>query len=218
MDFFKPKEFKPVGICQPECKGDMGLGCNCTYADDQNKSISAPFTAIDLPYNSDILNAKNVIEIGCGMGRNVQWWMENTKANYYGVDPNKSLTDLVLRNDTNFNKVFKDEWLSRVHIANSFDDAVKAQKFDVVVSTFVFQHIGYRTINEMNISDITKEIKKQTKEGTVWFLYEHEWEEKWLSRWLNENDFTQKARIYRSYAGIPELTKRQAHDLILIKE
>src|SRR5204863_1037271 len=86
------------------------------------------------------------------------------------------------------------KWKDRVTLISSFDDMDQNEcgcptyrKFDMVLSTFVFQHIGFRPpVGEMNVSDISNEIKKFTRDGTVWFLFEHQREETWINRWAIE--------------------------------
>jgi len=128
------------------------------------------------PVNDYILQSKNILDLGCGCGRNLPWIMENTTANYYGLDPNKSMLDhFVIKNP---------EWKSRVNYSTSIED-FNDVIFDVVVSTFVFMHIGYRPEpHQMNVQDITEMVMNNTRTGTIWFLFEHTNEERdWFDKW-----------------------------------
>jgi len=62
-----------------------------TYNTKNNKSPPTPLICKANPFNDEIKNAKFILEIGCGIGRNVPWIMENTNAFYYGVDPNDTM-------------------------------------------------------------------------------------------------------------------------------
>ena len=126
--------------------------------------------------------------------------MENTTATYVGLDPNTTMTDHIWDiNDTKY----KD----RTIICNSFDEIPSDIVFDVVVSTFVLQHLGYRYDPSMNITDITQAILKISKPGTIFFHIEHDSEEEWIGRWKEENNIELDVYI-RTYKGLPELADR----------
>lgn len=163
----------------------------------------------DNPYSDRFLNAKFVLDIGCGVGRNLQWWMENTDAIYLGLDPNESMIQYFW--DWNDPK-YKD----RVVLAKSFEELSEyAGKVDAVMCTFVYQHIGYRPQgNAMNITDITQAAIKLGHQSTAWFLYEHDGEERWISRFFSENKIKPKVFI-ENYTGIEDLIHRGAHHLII---
>ena len=180
------------------------------------KLITTPFLFPGSPYNEEIKNCKNVFEIGCGIGRNIPWWMENTSANYFSVDPNTYMLQYVFDNDLGIGKVFKENWKDRVYVATDFDDVICNKTFDVVISTFVFQHLGYRFPN--TVDEITQSIKKQTRPGTIWILVEHEWEEPgWIERWAKNNGFDPFDLYIKNY-NVEPWTYRGLHDLIIIKQ
>lgn len=131
------------------------------------------------PFNEDIKNAQNVLEIGGGVGRNLPFVMENTSAHYYMVDPNQKMHDY-------FWEIQSEKYKDRVTLCTSFDQLPVDIKMDFVLVTFVFQHIGFRPpFGQMNVADITLEAMKHTRNGTVWFVLEHEREEIWQSRWMS---------------------------------
>lgn len=180
-----------------------------TYSDSSGNLPSTPLIFPDNPFNDDVATAKVILDLGCGIGRNLSWIMENTNAHYIGLDPNPSM----LRFFWTVQDVVK--YGSRVTLYSSFDQIPADTVIDVVVVTFVFQHIGFRPNEaQMNVSDITKNVRRFTTENTVWIMYEHEWEEKWAHRWMVENG-VQPVVYEREYAGIPELTHRGLHDLII---
>jgi SAM-dependent methyltransferase len=167
----------------------------------------------DNPYINELNSSKYILDLGCGVGRNLPWIMENTNAIYVGLDPNTTMTQYFweIQSQQGCNI---ESWKNRVILCNSFDEISSDIKFDYVISTFVLQHLGYRfNVSSMNITDITKAIFKKTKPGTVFFLIEHDNEEDWIPRWLQENDINLDVYI-RTYKGLIELTDRDhlTHD------
>ena len=93
-----------------------------TYLTDEGEHIPTPIINDDNPFNDEIINSNNILEIGCGVGRNVQYLLDNTNSNYIGVDPNREMTkwfwDVVDKN-------------SRVKLLNNL---IKIKQIDVVLS------------------------------------------------------------------------------------
>lgn len=192
-----------------------------TYTTRDGEAVPTPLIFPDNPFNEDIKNAKHILDVGCGIGRNLSWIMENTNAHYYGFDPNESMLKW-------FWDVQDKKYESRVTISEGFINPL--EKYNVVVCTFVFQHIGYRPPEDiMNVGDITAEIKKNTSDGCIWILYEHDAEERWIEWWLCEQEINPDVYI-RNYKGIEQLTHRDdyvagdmydigaSHNLIIWKE
>ena len=215
------KEFKPFGVSvKADGYKDASEARGHTYTTSDDQFPSTNLACIDNPYISDVLNAKNILDVGCGVGRNLPWIMENTQAHYWGLDPNESMLKY-------FWELQDKKWESRVTLINEFPQfgivspygCVRVE-FDVVVSTLTFQHIGYMAPEtHMNVSDITTEIRKFTKDGTVWFLFEHEREDGWILRWAMEQGFYPLDLWLPNYIGLPELTHRGTdHNLIIHKE
>ncbi len=164
------------------------------------------------PYNREIREARAVLEVGCGVGRNLPWIMENTGARYFGVEPNPSM----LRYFWECND--KDRYGSRVCLASDFDEEIRGRRYDVVLITFVFQHITYRPpAGIMNIDDITRTIMRCTADNCVWFLLEHDREDPgWIERWLGNNGII--ADVYlRDWRDFDFLCHRGDHHLIIFK-
>lgn len=194
-----------------------------TYTTRDGRWVTTPFACNDNPYSQEFLNAKNVLDIGCGCGRNLRWFMENTNAHYWGLDPNATQLQYFWElNDT--------KWKDRVSLMMHFNQ-LPLPLFDVVVSTFVFMHIGFRPPEGvMNVVDITKEVMKHTVNGCVWFLWEHDGEEKWIDYWAHECNIPLETppNVYmRNYSGkdfdilthrnnlVPD---RTGHHLMIFKE
>ena len=194
-----------------------------TYSTDQcdvdkGEIYSTNLTFPDNPYNDDVKKAKVIFEIGFGVGRNLKWIMENTDADFYGVEPNKTMLE-------HFWTINDTKYKNRVHLFENFDDIPKDVKFDVVLSTYVFQHIGYMPPTDVqNISDITNSIMEYTEKDTVWLLIEHDGEDDWIQRWFDTHDI--KPQVYkRSYTEQEKWTHRdstvgngQGHHLIIWKQ
>jgi len=151
-----------------------------TYTTRDDGYPPTPFISPLNPFNTDILESKNVLEIGPGVGRNLPFVMEQTNAHYYGVDPNVEMTKY-------FWDIQDPKWKDRVTLCQNFKELPPEIEFDFVIVVFVFQHIGYRVpFGQMDIGDITLEAMQHTKVGTIWFVLEHEREEKWQQRWLTQ--------------------------------
>ena len=185
---------------------EMARGYTYTTSDDRFPPTDL---AMDNPFAADVLAAKNVFELGCGVGRNVPWIAENTEAMYYGLDPNEVMRE-------SFWKVTDPKYADRVSVLDSFDAIPEDMVFDVVVSTYVMQHLGYRAPQgAMDVTDLTQEIMKHTHEGTIWYLLEHEREESWLDRWFTENDIDPDVFTI-NYGGQPDLLHRGQDNHLVI--
>jgi len=208
------KDFKAFGVASGMYTSPE-LAAGDTYTTNNGELFPTPLIFNENPYNEDVKNASKIFEIGFGVGRNVKWIMENTNADYYGVEPNPSMFDSFW----NFNNKIYSE---RIHLYRSFEEMPKVN-FDVVISTFVFQHIGYMPDGDtMNVSDITKLIRNNTSINTVWILLEHDSEDSWIDIWCWDNNISPDVYI-RGYKGIEELTHRDyttkdGHHLIIWKE
>lgn len=212
------KKFEAYGICHPDNIRQSAESTNSpieqaargfTYTDRNNDYPSTRLAFPQNPFNEDVLNAKYILDVGMGTGRNIPWICDNTNATYVGIDPSPIMRDNVW-------KVIDPKYQPRTIICGDWSEISTDIIFDVVISTFVFQHLGYRNPPEvMNVTDITKEIFKHTRVGTVWILYEHEVEERWISRWMKDNDIN--PQIIDLHSNVwPELTHRgsQAHLII----
>jgi SAM-dependent methyltransferase len=198
------KKLESFGIAGIEFE-DSRLARGYTYTTRDDVLVPTNLLPMENPFTKEVLEAKYILDIVCGVGR-------NTDAIYIGLDPNESMLKFCWDwQDT--------KWKDRVILCKSYDEIPAGVVFDVVVVTFVFQHIGYRpNEQQMNISDITTEARKFTKDGTIWFLYEHEGEEEWIERWFREQNWQPTVYI-RNYTGLPELTHRGGyHHLIIVRE
>lgn len=187
--------------------GTADLAKGDTYTRLDGSFPSTNLSCEENPYKSELNEAKYILDLGCGVGRNIPWIMNNTKATYVGLDPNTTMTkhiqEVQEQQGHNFN-----EWKSRIIICNDFSEIPSDIKFDYVMSTFVLQHLGYRYVDaSMNITAITKAILEKSKPGTIFFHIEHDSEEEWISRWIEENNINLDVYI-RSYKGLPELADR----------
>ena len=173
-----------------------------TYTTREDEFPPMPLVLPENPFNDEVLAAKTILDLGCGVGRNLPWIYENTEAMYYGLDPNQVMLD-------NFWAVTNATYTNRTTLMKDFTHIPSDMIFDVVVSTYVFQHLGYSKTPKggMNPTDITQEIMKYTREGTIWILLEHEREESWMDKWFEENNITPDV-FELNWSGIEELTHR----------
>lgn len=199
-----------------EAKGD-------TYTRLDGSFPPTNLACVDNPYVKELLKARYILDLGCGVGRNLPWIMENTNAIYIGLDPNTNMTDYFWQIQAEGNHDIE-AWQRRAVVYNDFSEIPQGVKFDYVVSTFVLQHLGYRYEMPVaqNITGITQNVLQRCNNGAVWFALEHDSEEDWIPRWSMENDIT--FDVYsRSYKGLPELTDRDhtapngGHHLLIFK-
>lgn len=201
---------------------DFARGDTYTRAD--NSFPPTNLACKENPHVDVLKTAKYILDFGCGVGRNLPWIMDNTSAQYIGVDPNENMTQYfwdVQRSEGHD----IDAWKTRVTLYNDFALIPEDIKFDYVVSTFVLQHLGYRFIypDRLNLTDITQNILSRMNDGAVFFAIEHDSEENWIPRWVVENKINLDVYI-RSYRGLPELMDRDhtapngGHHLIIFRK
>lgn len=176
------------------------------------------------PFKEQLKTAKYILDFGCGVGRNLRWIMENTDANYVGLDPNTNMTQFFWDVQYKEHGNIADQWKNRVTLVKEFSEIESNIKFDYVVVTFVLQHLGYRYHVEdgYNLTELTKNILLRMNIGAVFFAIEHDSEEHWIDRWTKECDITLDVYI-RSYKGLPELTHRDnctygGHHLMIFRK
>ena len=116
-------------------------------------------------YYKDLLNKDqvNVLEIGCGWGRNAQWFKDKININYYGFDT--SQTSLRYFNDLQLPK-------ERFYTSLDIDQVILSQKYDLIFSTFVLQHIGFYGGDILDVNGITKSLIPLLNFCGFWFSYE----------------------------------------------
>jgi SAM-dependent methyltransferase len=179
-----------------------------TYTKNDGSFPSTNLACPENPFRDKLKSAKYILDFGCGVGRNLSWVMNNTTANYVGLDPNTTMTKYfwdVQKEQGHDVEAFK----KRAQIYNDFNDIPSNINFDYAITTFVLQHLGYRhdSSDIMNLDDIAQQVISRLNEGAVWFLFEHDSEEDWISRWTTNNNINLDVYI-RSYTGLPELTDR----------
>jgi SAM-dependent methyltransferase len=217
-DYSSNKRFEAVGLASRKMVSKEDA-MEMTYRTRDGKCPPTPLVFPDNPFNEDILKARTVLDVGCGIGRNLPWIMENTEADYFGLDPNTTMLHY-------FHQVQGNDWYDRIFLYADLTKLPQGVVFDVVLSTFTLQHIHYDVKpDQMDASDIGLEIKKHTKPGTIWFLLEHEWEQPgWQKQWLTDMEFMPDVKIINwndpatKVCPFPELSHRGTHNLIIIKE
>jgi len=180
-----------------------------TYTTRSNEYPSTNMACNENPFKDQLKTAKYILDFGCGVGRNLQWIMENTTANYVGLDPNTNMTQFYWDVQYKDRGPIADEWKSRVTLVNEFSEIDSNIKFDYVIATFVLQHLGYRYVvpGGLNLTEITKSIFSYMNDNAVFFAIEHDSEETWIDKWLQECHINLDVYI-RGYTGLPELTHR----------
>jgi len=186
-----------------------------TYTANDGSIPSFPLDFEDNPYSDECMNAKNLFEIGMGVGRNAIGIHKNTNIHYHGLEPNESMGKWFWEwNDKKYEE--------RTSLYTNWDEIEKGTKFDVMLSTFVLQHITYKNPSAWNVSDIVNKMKEYAHEDTTWILYEHDGEYGgWIDKMFNECGITPEV-YQRGYTGIEDHThrdnsvgNRQGHHLII---
>jgi SAM-dependent methyltransferase len=211
------KKFTPVFVHgSPAIKWDSSKDAmSSTYTTRDSGYPSFPLSFDANPHSDECLKAKKVLDLGCGIGRNLKWIMENTEAHYYGMEPNKSMSQFFW--DWNDEK-YKD----RVTIVSSWEE-LSGIEFDVMLSTFVLMHITYNVPTDVwNVSDIVDEMKKHANKETIWVMFEHDNEYGgWQEKMFAECGITPEVHI-RHFKEIESQTHRDefgggGHNLIIWK-
>lgn len=175
-----------------------------TYTTNDGGFPTTILTPPQNPYNFD--NANYILDFGCGVGRNLPWVMENTNANYIGIEPNESMRSFFWEVQEEQHPDEFESWKERVTLVSTFDE-IPDVKVDWIVSTFVLQHLGYRHNVSPNLTEIYNELMKFTHDDTHWFLIEHDSEEYWIDRFLEETGV--EFEVYeRGYTWQENLTHR----------
>lgn len=90
----------------------------------------------------DLLQRKNlkVLEIGCGWGRNAQFFKSMDNVDYYAFDASPTSRAYFVKEE--FPK-------DRFYISDSIDERIMSNEYDFIFSTYVLQHIGWPTAEEL---------------------------------------------------------------------
>lgn len=105
----------------------------------------------------------NFLEIGCGWGRNAQFFKELTNVKYWGFDP--SATSRKYFEAQNLPK-------DRFYIGAEIDEEILSNKYDVIFSSYVLQHIGWPDEKEFTVTAILETLIPQLKDDGVMIFYE----------------------------------------------
>jgi SAM-dependent methyltransferase len=161
------------------------------------------------PLNNEIPTADIILDFGCGVGRNLPWIMEKTKAKYIGIDPNPSMRQF-------FWAIQDPKYLNRVELYPDIASLPEGMHFDVVLSTFTLQHIGYMTMGDtMDTTDIIKALRAFTTNFTIWIALENDTEDPgWITRMTTECEMA-FIQYERNFKGLPELTHRGDFHLMI---
>lgn len=208
------KTFRKFGVASKNYDNHFDAATD-TYGTKSGIWPPTPICIPENPFLEECKHARNVLEIGCGVGRNLHSVMTETNANYYGIDPNENMTRWFWEHGDN------SKWRDRAVIGNSFDVLPKDLRVDLVLSIFVLQHIGFRPDSStMDVYDIGMKIKEYTVDGCIWYMLEHNHEERdWLQVWLTMMEFVPVIKIpVESVPSLHEMTSRGTHDFIVIKE
>jgi len=164
---------------------------------------------------SDYLNnMSKVLEIGCGCGRNAQFFIEKTPwIKYYGFDPNSVALKYFKRQ--NFPK-------DKYYISKNMDKEIMFQEYDMIFFIFVLQHIGF--LKDESIFDsirITKNLFDNLKIGGYWISYELKdcADNIWNSRVWFENSFDVERLDVKCFRGcILKGSELCEHDLFIARK
>lgn len=183
-----------------------------TYQTRDGRLVPTPldFPGIDRrdEVRETVERASAVMEIGCGIGRNMPWIMDHSAAHFYGVEPNADMFRF-------FWDVQDRKHAPRVTLSPElFPETVKA---DVVLTVMALQHLAVKPpAGAMDHVEITREvIRRNCRPGTLWVHFESECDGDWLNDWTRACGITPLV-YWRNYDGIPELNHRlSTHHLIV---
>jgi cyclopropane fatty-acyl-phospholipid synthase-like methyltransferase len=160
----------------------------------------------------DLLDKPNIkiLEIGCGWGRNAQFFKDMQNVNYFAFDT--SPTSLELFRKQGFSE-------DRFYTSLDIDDTILSQEYDLIFSTYVLQHIGYPDSTAgMNANEILDKVCPTLKSDGCMFFHElwqgqNNWQPFRLIQHLNTKDFN------ASTLGSVKLDggDGDAHDLICVR-
>lgn len=161
----------------------------------------------------DLLEKDNVkiLEIGCGWGRNAEYFRNKLNVKYYGFDPSEASKDWFEKQ--NLPK-------ERFYFSKEVDEEIMSHKYDFIFSTFVLQHVGWPPgkLNEkFNVDAIIKCLIPTLKDEGMMMFYElhkgqNDWSPSKLIKFLLEHNF------YAYNMGSVHLDlKQDPHDLMFAK-
>ncbi|MDO8659932.1 MAG: class I SAM-dependent methyltransferase [Candidatus Parcubacteria bacterium] len=149
-------------------------------------------------YGDLIDRTEKVLEIGCGCGRNAQFFLNETDhIKYYGFDSSE-LSLKCFKKNSFWDFTNKKD---RFYVSNNIDEIIFGQKYDLIFSTYVLQHIGFST--DLSVWDafyITKELWNNLNIGGYFMIYElcqgqNCWDPIRWKREIFEELYKEKARV-----------------------
>jgi len=136
-------------------------------------------------YGNVIDTASKVLEIGCGCGRNAQYFNDEKQIQYYGFDSSQLSIDYFKKGS-----MFWKPDMSKCYVSTTMDETILGQEYDFIFSMFVLNHIGFSTDDSVHDSvSITKKLLPTLKKGGIWMSFElHQGQNAWEpTRWLRES-------------------------------
>lgn len=118
----------------------------------------------------------NVLEIGSGWGRNAQYFRDKQNVKYFGFDPSE--TSRAYFDKLNLPK-------ERFYLSHEIDNTILEQKYDLIYSVYVLQHIGWPTDGRNTATSIIETLIPTLKENSFMLFYELHQRTKWLvNKWF----------------------------------
>lgn len=166
-------------------------------------------------WGEDFINkCEKVLEIGFGCGRNAQYFVDEPQVKYFGFDSSK--VGLKYFKKQNFPE-------NRFYASNDIDEIILSQKYDLIYSTYVFQHIGFYENQEVyDVNRITQVLYPLLKDGGCWMSHEgrtgdNKWScEKW--RYDNKDLFLGSKLLYDEPYELKGSVCGTAHNLTIFRK
>lgn len=150
-----------------------------------------------------------VLEIGCGWGRNAQFFKDKENVNYFGFDPSETSRRY-------FEKLGLPK--ERFYLSHEIDETILNKKYDLIYSVYVLQHIGWPTDGRNTATSVIEALIPCLKKNSMMLFYEldsgqHGWSASGFMDVMKGKGFN----VVR-HERLPIDEGNDPHDLMIVKQ